>query len=396
MKTIVSIFLSLVSTVFIGGGLAFGQSDQAKGTTQTEPSRVGAYTNGDRSHPQNTLVLASLSQPQRHRSSGTLALGVRHRVPQDYATIQGAIDASTDGDTILVSEGKYPENIRFRGKAITVASLYIIDGDTAHIEKTIIDGSSSIQADSGSVVSFVNGEDTTSVLCGLTIQGGTGTRCLHHILGIWMRAGGGVFCDAGASCLRRNIITRNRVMGALAVGGGIAAWGSPTSPLTTPCLILDSNRITDNYVRSDGSSGWWGYSGGAEVAQNQKVRIVGNLFERDSVFGVLGAQGVGITYATSVSPQPPLSEGCIAGNIFRSNIVSGPQGAIGAGLIALWTGDVLIQHNVFEANSAISLSGYAEGGGVLVDDHGLTGYGRKMILKSNLDNFSAQRACRWL
>ncbi len=83
--------------------------------------------------------------------------GVAYRVPQDYATIQSAIDACADGDTVLVSEGTYLENIRYRGKAIVVGSLYLVDGDTTHIEKTIIDGSGSTDPDSGSVVYFVDG-----------------------------------------------------------------------------------------------------------------------------------------------------------------------------------------------------------------------------------------------
>ena len=170
--------------------------------------------------------------------------GVRHRVPQDYATIQAAINASNDGDTVLVSEGKYMENIRYRGKAIVVGSLYLVDNDTTHIAKTIIDGSSSTQADSGSVVYFINGEDTTSVLCGFTIQGGSGTP-LYYV-STWVRAGGGIFCEGAGARIVRNIITRNRVVAQNAWGGGIEAIPDTSSFL--PSLILEANRITDNYV----------------------------------------------------------------------------------------------------------------------------------------------------
>lgn len=50
-----------------------------------------------------------------------------------------------------------------------MASRFILDGDTAHISKTVIDGSQHIHPDSASVVSMISGEDSTPVLNGLTI-----------------------------------------------------------------------------------------------------------------------------------------------------------------------------------------------------------------------------------
>ena len=57
-------------------------------------------------------------------------------VPVDHPTIQEAIDASADGDTVHVPYGSYYENIRFRGSAKFSLDLR---GVTDPVEITIHD-----------------------------------------------------------------------------------------------------------------------------------------------------------------------------------------------------------------------------------------------------------------
>lgn len=136
-----------------------------------------------------------------------------------FATIQHAIDISADGDTVLVYEGQYYERINFNGKAIAVASEHIFDGAMTHILNTIIDADTSVIgiADTGSVVCFVNNEDSTSILQGFTIQNGTGIYDAYS-----SAYGGGIYCGLGYPIIRNCIITNNSAT----EGGGVyCEWG---------------------------------------------------------------------------------------------------------------------------------------------------------------------------
>ena len=79
----------------------------------------------------------------------TTGLTATLTVPGQYSSIQSAINASTDQDTVMVSPGFYQENISFNGKNIVVTSTYVLDQDSLIIGSTIIDGNNN-----GSVAIF--------------------------------------------------------------------------------------------------------------------------------------------------------------------------------------------------------------------------------------------------
>jgi parallel beta-helix repeat protein len=70
----------------------------------------------------------------------TSAAVAPRRVPQDYPTIQTAIDAAQNGDVVLVAPGVYGESLVLSGKTITLASEFYTTGDPQAIDSTIIDG----------------------------------------------------------------------------------------------------------------------------------------------------------------------------------------------------------------------------------------------------------------
>jgi len=160
-------------------------------------------------------------------------------VPEDQSTIQAGINVATNGDTVLGAQGTLFENINFNGKAITVASHFLMDGDTNHINNTIIDGSQPVNPDFGSAVTFITGEDTTSIICGFTITGGTGM----YLATDDVRQGGGIVCFYATARIDHNKIINNVVTNSYQAGGGGIACVYDTDETW---IIIENNTITGN------------------------------------------------------------------------------------------------------------------------------------------------------
>ncbi|MBT3233623.1 MAG: T9SS type A sorting domain-containing protein [Calditrichaeota bacterium] len=123
-------------------------------------------------------------------------------VPDNFESIQIAIDDCQDRDTVIVSPGTYFENLTLSDNSITLASLFLITGDRVLIDSTIIDGGENGQ----SVVNIRDSQGRESLVSGLTITNG------------FSDYGGGIYIRHSAPRLEDLIIRNNT---AQRNGGGV-------------------------------------------------------------------------------------------------------------------------------------------------------------------------------
>lgn len=218
-----------------------------------------------------------------------------------YTTIQAAINAALDGDTIIVCPGTYYENIILHDKNITLQSTDPLNPST--VEATIIRATTN-----DSVVKFTGGDNST--LQGFKITNG---NPIYY--------GGGIYVAGSMPTIMNNIIVSNRA----SYGGGIYAgyYSSPdiqNNTITSNeadysgggiCVVMSSaiikdNTITDNYATEHG--------GGIYVAADSNIfpanpRLPG--------WGT-GRENIPIVVMTTLIPAEGI-EYTVAGNKFLGN-----------------------------------------------------------------------------
>jgi len=120
-------------------------------------------------------------------------------IPSDYATIQEGIDASVDGDTVLIAQGTYYENLILE-KEIALASHAINDDlgsdwlDNVNIQETVISGAQEASdPNKGSCLVIRDGNIQPTII-GLTFQDGVGTSMQRDNCGFIQkeRSGGAI------------------------------------------------------------------------------------------------------------------------------------------------------------------------------------------------------------
>jgi hypothetical protein len=315
-------------------------------------------------------------------------------VPSDTTSIQGGIFLAGIGDTVLVDRGTYEENIDFKGKAITVASYFIMADDSNHIANTIIDGSQFSNKDSASVVYFGSGEDTTSVLCGFTITGGIGTRLYWAAGDFYFRAGGGIGLYFSGGKIIHNKIINNHIQTAddeYGYGGGLDATGKVQLN-----LVVRDNEISYNTVDT-----FWGAGAGIDMGRYGYILVESNIIANNTFTANGGFSGGGGFYifqtdsgevfvksnkilnnkALSTSPQQIGKGGGLyienCSPYLFNNICAGNSAGIGGGLMIIATAGykkimkpVLINNTIIHNQAIIGEQIDSYGGGIyLKEEH---------------------------
>jgi hypothetical protein len=246
-----------------------------------------------------------------------------------FKKIQEGIDAAWDGETVMVAEGAYVENINFKGMNITLTSTDPTDPNV--VANTIIDGNQA-----GSVVTFDGTEDETCVLSGFTIRNGKADK------------GGGI-CGGRPvvrtrATIQNNIITANS---ATSVGGGVEGGGG----VAWCCGLIQNNIISRNSVVWDGG-GLYGCSGVIEsntISENSS-------YEGGGLSGCNGVIRNNIIRANSATWEGGGGGGlhnCYA--VIENNLITGNSAVRGGGLRLC--GGKIIQGNTIAGNSASELGG---------------------------------------
>jgi len=161
-----------------------------------------------------------------------------------FDTIQEAIDAAVNGQTVVVLDGRYIGNgnrdISFNSKAITIRSENGPENCVVDCNGTAIDNHRGFY--------FNHSEDASSVLLGFTIINGHANEggaiycgnASPTITGCIMRdnkasaVGGGICCDGSSTTISNCVISDNQASD----GGGI--YCANGSPVFTNCTVIDN------------------------------------------------------------------------------------------------------------------------------------------------------------
>ncbi len=203
--------------------------------------------------------------------SGTHAVAEVIHVPDDYTTIQEAIDAAIDGEAVIVDDGEYTgdgnRDLDFLGKAIIVRSENGPANCIINCEGT--------EEDPHRGFYFHSGETAVAVVEGFTTRNGCVTNDSPD------GAKGGGICIQGSSPTIRDCVIENSSAIGLGqgqgFGGGVMSMNE-ASPTFENCIIQNNLARNKTYPEI-GGGGMMCAQGGSVMLIN--CDIVGNAAAAD-------------------------------------------------------------------------------------------------------------------
>lgn len=269
----------------------------------------------------SSLVMAALTLSSMAARCADLS------VPDQFPTIQAAIEAAANGDTVLVHPGTYSENINFNGRNIL---LHSIGGPS--VTAIAPSGGTVVQIGPGGEISgFTIRNGSASFGAGLSVQG-TGTRIVGNVFDSNHQGAGGFGAAIGGNVasptIERNIFRNNTCDGQSL--SGVVVLVNDSSPRIANNIFVDNPCRAINFTLPVGAQ--------PVVVNNTIVRnSVGIHVDRrvstaQQIYrnNILVDNGVGFEVAFGVdSNNPTWENNLVFGNQVDYSIISDQSGKSG-------------------------------------------------------------------
>ncbi len=276
------------------------------------------------------------------------------RVPGDWPTIELAMLASSDSDTVICAPNAYFARLYAPPGHRVLASTLIESGDTLSVATTELRVYPDAPADSQSIV-YVTGGSSLSII-GMTLFSDSGTTFQVPIV---FTAAGAVYIDEATFNARRCVFR-----------DGIAELGSAIWCRGGSTLSLDSCAFFNHHGIQ-----------GTVVAESTRTCISYCLFRHNS--HILGRAAISLrlgsgslshclvdSNGTSESTQPPVVLSDCPSTVdscrFEANVMS-QQLVLGNALVA-FDSIITVRHCLFVRNDGWSSALYITGGGSTITD----------------------------
>ena len=229
-------------------------------------------------------------------------------VPTDHATIEEAIAAAEDGDSITIEQGDWDETLGI-GKDLSfdgegrITGSWTIEGSTVDIADL------SFEPAEGRALSI---DDATVALSGVSLQGG----------------------DAGVSYGGLIFVRDSElILDGCSLSNAVSARGGAIYSYSTDLYVSDTT-FSSNQSLTDGSTP---ARGGAIRSENGTTTLVNSIFSTNSC-------DYGFGGAVSTYNSDTVIDSCA----FTENSV----GSLYGGALMVWDADATISDTTFERNSA--------------------------------------------